>query len=63
MPASMYKLAFRDPNLQKLAPNKMQIGTYKNDAVKIVGTYMLYLVHPDTKKTERNNILCGNKQW
>ena len=50
MPASVYKLVFRDPNLEKLAPNKMQIGTYTNDTVKIVGTCKLYLVHPDTKK-------------
>ena len=49
MPVSVYKLVFRDPNLEKLAPNKMQIGTYTNDTVKIVGTYKLYLVHLDTK--------------
>ena len=45
MPASVYKLVFRDPNLEKLAPNKMQIGTHTNDTVKIVGTCKLYLVH------------------
>ena len=50
MPASVYKLVFRDPNLEKLAPNKMQIGTYTNDTVKIVGTCKLYLVHLDTKE-------------
>ena len=52
MPASVYKLVYRDANLEKLAPNKMQIGMYTNanDTVKIVGTCKLYLVHPDTKK-------------
>ena len=50
MPASVYKLVFCDPNLEKLTPNKLQIGTYTNDTVKIVGTCKLYLVHPDTKK-------------
>ena len=50
MPASVYKLVFYDPNLEKLIPNKLQIGTYTNDTVKIVGTCKLYLVHPDTKK-------------
>ena len=49
MPASVYKLVFRYANLEKLAPNKMQIGTYTNNTVKIVGTCKLYLVHPDTK--------------
>ena len=50
MPASVYKLVFHDPNLEKLTPNKLQTGTYTNDTVKIVGTCKLYLVHPDTKK-------------
>ena len=50
MPALVYKLVFCDPNLEKLTPNKLHIGTYSNDTVKIVGTCKLYLVHPDTKK-------------
>ena len=50
MPASVYKLVFHDPNLEKLTPNKLQIGTYTNDTVKIVGTCKLYLVHLDIKK-------------
>ena len=50
MPTSVYKLVFRDPNWEMLTPNKLQIGTYTNDIVKIVGTCKLYLVHPDTKK-------------
>ena len=50
MAASLYKPVFHDPNLQKLTPNKLQIGTYTNDRVKIVRTCKLYLVHPDTKK-------------
>ena len=28
MPPSVYKLVFQDPNLEKLIPNKLQIGTY-----------------------------------
>ena len=50
MPASVYKLVFKDPNLEKLVPNRLQIGTYTNDTVKIVGTCKPYLEHPDTKK-------------
>ena len=50
MPASVYKLVFCDPNLEKLTPNKLQIGTYTNDTVQIVGTCKLFLVHPDTKR-------------
>ena len=50
MPVSVYKLVFGDPNMEKLIPNKLQIGTYTNDTVKIVGTCKPYLVHPDTKE-------------
>ena len=43
MLASVHKLVFHDPN-------KLQIGTYTNDTVKIVGTCKLCLFHSDTKK-------------
>ena len=49
MLASVYKLVFRDPSLERLVPNKLQIGTTTNDTVKSVGTCQIYLVHPDTK--------------
>ena len=61
MPALVYKLVSHDPNLEKLTPNKLQIGTYTNDTVKIVGTCKLFLVHPDTKKLVVTIFLCGNK--
>ena len=49
MPASVYKLVFHDPELQKLAPCKLEIGTYTTDTVKLVGSCTFYLVHPNTK--------------
>ena len=50
MPASVYKLVFRDPSMEKLIPSKFQIVAYTNDTVNIMGTCKLYLVHPYTKK-------------
>ena len=50
--ASVYSLVFEDPELKKLAPNNMEIGTYTVDTVKIVGSCKFYLVHPDTKKLQ-----------
>ena len=50
MPASVYRLVFQDPNMKKLAPSSLEIGTYTTDTVKIVGSCMFYLVHLDTKK-------------
>ena len=50
MPASVYRLVNKDPDMKKLNPSSLEIGTYTNDTVKIVGSFMLYLVHLDTKK-------------
>ena len=41
-------LVFHDPELQKLAMSKLEIGTYTTKAVKPVGSCVLFLVHPDT---------------
>ena len=49
MPASVYKLIFHDLDLRKLAPSKLEIGTYTTNTVKLVGSCTFYLVHPDTK--------------
>ena len=50
MPASMYRLDFKDSEMKKLAPSSLAIGTYTTYTVKIVGSCMFYLVHLDTKK-------------
>ena len=48
MLASVYKLVFQDPDCKKLAPSKHEIGRYTTDTVKLVGSCIFYLVHPDT---------------
>ena len=50
MPVSVYRLVFQEPNMKKIAPSNLEIGTYTTDTVKIVGSCMFYLVHPDTRK-------------
>ena len=52
MPTSIYRLVFKDPDLKKIAPSTMEIGTYTADMVKIVGSCIFYLVHQDTKKLQ-----------
>ena len=49
MPASVYKLMFSDLDLKKIAPSRLDIGTYATNTVKLVGSCTFYLVHPDTK--------------
>ena len=47
--ASVYKLVFQDPDCKKLVFRKLEIGTYTTDTVKLVGSCVFHLVHPDTK--------------
>ena len=49
MPASVYMLVFMDTDCKKLAPSKLEIGTYTNETVKLVGSCMFHIVHPDSK--------------
>ena len=49
MPASVYQLVFNDPNMKKLIPSELQVGTYMTDTVKIIGSCTFHLVHPYTK--------------
>ena len=46
----VYCLMFKDPGLKKLTPSNMEIETYTNDVVKIIGTCYFYLVHPKSKQ-------------
>ena len=36
MPANVYKLVFKDPDLKKLTPSTLEIGTYTTDTVKLL---------------------------
>ena len=38
MPASMYILVFKDPNMQKLTPSNVEMGTYTTDTFRIIGS-------------------------
>ena len=59
IPAGMYKLLFKDPDLRKLAPSTLEIGTYTTDTVTIVGLCVFYLVHLDTKKLHEITLLVA----
>ena len=50
MPASIFWLVFKDLEMRKIKPCKMQISTYTADTVKIIGSCTFGIVHPDTKK-------------
>ena len=50
MPVNVYKLVFQDTVCKKLAPSELEIGTNTTDTVKLVGSCMFYLVHPDSKQ-------------
>ena len=50
MPMAIYCLMFKDPGLRKLTHSNMEIETYTNDIVKIIGMCYFYLVHPKHKQ-------------
>ena len=49
MHVSIYRLLFQDPDCKKVAPSKLETGTYTTNTVKLVGSCVFYLVHPGTK--------------
>ena len=62
MPVSVYKLIYHDQDLRKLTPCRLKIGTYTTDTVKIIGTSIIYLIHPDSKKlTETIFYIASNE--
>ena len=63
MPAGVYKLVFTDPDLKKLALSTLEIGTYTTGTVKMVGSCVYYLVHPDTINITWSNIFCCYTWW
>ena len=50
MPASIYQLVFKDLEMKRIKPCKMQVSTYTADTIKIIGSCIFHVVHPDTKK-------------
>ena len=50
MPVSVYRLIYHDHDLRKLTPCRLKVGTYTTDTIKIIGTSIIYLIHPDSKK-------------
>ena len=54
LPLSVYKLIFKDPDCEQLAPStKVAISTYTTDKIKIIGSCSLFGVHPDTSSLKQ----------
>ena len=52
MPVSIYKKLFKDEDSTQIAPSNLQLATYTNKKVKIIGSCKLYIIHPDTRCLE-----------
>ena len=50
MPVSVYKLIYQDNDLHKLSLCNLKIGMYTSDTINIIGTMVIYLIHPDSKQ-------------
>ena len=56
-----FDLSVYYPELKKLACITLEIGTYTTDTVKIVVSFLFYLVHPDTKKLQEVTFYVAKK--
>ena len=63
MPASVFILVFQDPNLEKLAPSSLEIGTYTTDTLKIVCSCMFFLGTSWYQEIIGSDIVCFNEGW
>ena len=63
MPAGIYQLLSKDPEMKKIKSCKMQISMYTADSVKIIGSCIFDIVHPDTKKLVPVTFSVANKKW
>ena len=50
MPISVYKLLYKDKDCMKVEPStKAVVKTYTTEKIKIVGSCIMFVVHPDTR--------------
>ena len=60
MPASVYQLVFKDPEMRKVKPCKMQMSSYTADTLKIIGSCTFDIVHLDTKNLVPEKFYVAN---
>ena len=54
MPASVYKLMYKDPDCTQIVPSKKNgIYTYTNEKIPVIRSCELFVLHPDTKCFEK----------
>ena len=62
MPVSIYKKLFKDEDCTQIVPSNLQLTTYTNKKVKIIGSCNLYIIHPDTRCLEETRFnVAGNE--
>ena len=62
MPLSIYQKLFKDTDCTQIEPRNLQLETYTNVRVKIIGSCYLYIMHLDTRCLEKVRFhVAGNK--
>ena len=51
MPVSIYKYLLKDLDCARIVPSNLQLGTYTNKKMKLLGSCNLYVIHPDMRCT------------
>ena len=62
MPVSVYRLIYHDQDLKKLTPCHLKIGIYMTDTIRIIGTTIIYLIHPDSKKPTKMTFYVASNE-
>ena len=52
LPVIIYKKLFKDEDCTQITPSNLQLGTYTNKKVKVIGSCNLHIIHPDTRCLE-----------
>ena len=62
IPLSVYQKLFKDTDCTQIESSNLQLGTYTNKRVKIIGSCHLYTIYPDTRCLEKVRFyIAGNK--
>ena len=62
MPASIYKLMFNDPILNRLAPLDSELSMLIGNKVDLLGSCNFYMIHPDTKQVQAVTFYVSNDE-
>ena len=62
MPVSIYNKLLKDEDCSQNAPSNLQMATYTNKKVKMIGSCNLYIIYPDTRCLEDTQFYAAGNE-